>query len=481
MYQGNNILKHFTIIGGGTVVNMFVGLITAPIITRLVDPNEYGQLSIFILYSNIAVMVLCLGMDQSLVRYFYESSDEGFKRALLIKCVQIPLLVTLSLGAVISLLALSRAVSFEFSSAVMVLLCLFTLAQLVYRFSLLLVRLEYKSKLYSLLNILQKLSYVLLAIVLLFLIQGHDLEILSVANLAAVFICMMASIFAQKEFWNVKKNNSASCSIPLSELIKYGWPFIISMGLTTLFQTIDQISLKLFSTYAQVGIYASTMTLVHIFAIVQSTFNTLWAPMAVEHYTKDPDERSFYQRGNQIITVIMFFIGITLILFKDIFAILLGEKYREAAYILPCLIFNPIMFTISETTVSGLVFMKKSKQQILVGLISCITNAIGNMLLVPRFGGQGAAISTGFSYIVFFSMRTVLSNRYFKVNFKLARFYLLTLIVFAYSLYNTFVKFGVGAILGYLICTFSLVILYWETVKWGANYIICLLKELTSR
>lgn len=193
--------------------------------------------------------------------------------------------------------------------------------------------------------------------------------------------------------------------------------------------------------------------------------------MAVEHYTNDPEDRKFYQQGNQVITVVMFFIGLSLILVKDVFAILLGEKYREAAYILPFLIFDPIMYTISETTVSGLVFMKKSKQQVLVSAGACLINIIGNTILVPQYGCQGAAISTGLSYIVFFTLRTFLSNRYFYVDYKLKKFYLLTVVVVAYAFYNTFVKFNAGAVVGYIICLFVLILLYKNTVIWGIKYL----------
>lgn len=58
----NNFLKNFIIIGGGTFISMFIGFITTPIITRAVDPNAYGEYSIFTLYSSIAVMVLYLGI-----------------------------------------------------------------------------------------------------------------------------------------------------------------------------------------------------------------------------------------------------------------------------------------------------------------------------------------------------------------------------------------------------------------------------------
>ena len=72
MAEKNNILKHFTVIGLGTIISLFLGLFSTPVITRLVDPTEYGQFSLFNTYSEIAVMVICIGLDQTFVRYYYE-------------------------------------------------------------------------------------------------------------------------------------------------------------------------------------------------------------------------------------------------------------------------------------------------------------------------------------------------------------------------------------------------------------------------
>lgn len=68
---------------------------------------------------------------------------------------------------------------------------------------------------------------------------------------------------------------------------------------------------------------------------------------------------------------------------------------------IPFLAFHPIMYTISEVTVGGLVFKKKSKIQVIVSVVPCVVNFIGNTILVPFYGGRGAAISTGISYILF--------------------------------------------------------------------------------
>lgn len=478
----NNFLKHFTIIGMGTFFNLILGLITTPFITRMVDPIEYGQLSIFTMYSNIAVMVLCLGLDQAIVRYYYNSKKVEYKRKLLYMCIWCPVLISIILGIGIVLLSVFDIFKFEFSSFIMVMLAIYTIIQIIYRFSLLIVRLEYKSKIYSFLNILQKLLYICLAIPLLFIFNKNYLEILVCSTVISAFICLIVSIVFQFNIWNYfKSRQDNEVNIKFKELIKYAYPFIFSMGVTTLFQAIDKISLNYFCTYTEVGIYSSAMSLVHIFAVIQSTFNTLWSPMAVEHYTKNKKDKEFYVKGNKIITFVMFFLGLSLILFKDVFAVLLGEKYREAAYILPFLIFNPIMYTISETTVSGLVFMKKSKMQVLVAIGACLSNLIGNFILVPILGGKGAAISTGIAYIVFFSLRTIFSNKYYYIDFKLKRFYLLTFITSLYALYNTFVKFNMFSILGYICCIIILCILYFDSLKFLIEYIKKMLQKIRGR
>lgn len=474
----NNFLKHFAVIGGGTFINMIIGLLTTPIITRIVDPNEYGQLSVFTMYSSIALMILCMGLDQALVRFYYENENESYKRALLFKCIRLPVIISVIISIIIIGLSSFNIVKFEFDTLIIVLLCIYTLIQLIYRFSQLLVRLAYKSKLYSTLNILHKLTYIIIALPLIYFIGKNYLLILIIATILSAFVCMVISIILQRNLWNIAENNKEQCSISTKELLKYGYPYIISMGLTTFFQAIDKISLNIYCSYEEVGIYSSAMSLIAIFAIIQSTFNALWAPMAVEHYTENKDDKMFYQKGNQLITIVMFFIGLSLILFKDVFAYLLGSKYREASYILPFLIFNPIMLTISETTVSGLVFMKKSKTQVIVALGACITNIIGNIILVPIFGSEGAAISTGISYIIFFTLRTVLSNKYFYVNYRLKAFYTLTFFTSIYALYNTFVKFNILSVIGYFFCIGILIILYKKDVVWGLEYIVSLFKKI---
>ena len=91
---------------------------------------------------------------------------------------------------------------------------------------------------------------------------------------------------------------------------------------------------------------------------------------------------------------------------------------------------------------------------------ACTVNIIGNTIMVPFIGGRGAAISTGISYIVFFALRTILSNKYYKVDFQIWKISIVTILTFAYALFNTFVKFNVITIVGFIVCVAVLLVLY---------------------
>lgn len=454
--------KHFLNIGGGTLLTMLIGLITTPIITRLISTEEYGKFSIFQLYASMAVMVLCLGLDQALMRFYYDSEDINYKRTLLHKCFILPIIITIFIGAILIILTLTQTIEFEFSIYAIILLIICIIFQIINRLSLITLRLEFMSKVYSAINVTYKILYVIIILFIYYFIKNNTFYNMAIAMTISYVIVAIIGIYIQRDLWKIRKKQHIK--VEFKRLLNYGMPYIIAMGLTTLFQAIDKISISYYCGYSEVGVYSSAITLINIFAIIQTTFNALWTPMAIKHYNENKEDKTLYENVNRIITVVMFFMGITLILFKDIFVLLLGKEYREATYILPCLIFNPIMYTISETTVCGIVFKEKSKMHVIISLISCVSNIIGNIILVPIFGGKGAAISTGISYIIFFTARTLLSRYYFYVDYKLFKFYIITFLTLIFAIYSTFVTINILTVIFYAIILILISVLYKDTV-----------------
>lgn len=460
-----SFLKHFMIIGSGAVINMLIGLLTTPLITRIVEPVDYGHFAIFNTYANIVMMIACLGLDQTLVRYYYNKDDVGYKRKLLFMCLGLPLIVLL-LMAILATTVLERTEYFKNFSSIYLSATFVTkvLFLILHRFSLLTLRLEKKSSHYSICEILHKIIYVGVAVFMIRLFDFNNFYLLIIAAILSYAVPAIIGIISERRVWN-PFGPKCDESIEYKKLIQYGAPLLLANGVYMLFQAIDKISLTYFCDYEVVGVYASAMSLMSIIAIIRTTFNTIWSPASIEHYEKNPDDKTFYQKGNRYITFIMFAFGISLMLGKDLIAFLLGPKYRDAAMIMPFLLFQPIMYTVSETTVVGIYFKKKSYVQLIISATACIFNIVGNFILIPLVGAKGAAISTGLSYILFFTLRTIFSQKYYYVDYGLAKFYFATLIAILYALYNTFVEFNIWTVILYIVTVIIGCWLYKDTVR----------------
>ena len=132
---------------------------------------------------------------------------------------------------------------------------------------------------------------------------------------------------------------------------------------------------------------------------------------------------------------------------------------------MPTLVFIPIMYLISETTMLGIGFKKKSQYFLYVSVIASLSNLIGNLLLVPYLGARGAAISTGISYIIFFSSRTYFSNKLINFGFNLKRIYVVTFLILFYAIYLTFYDTLIFTIILGLILEVIVIILYFPILK----------------
>lgn len=200
-----SIFKHFISIGTGTVINMLVGFLTTLILTRLVATAEYGQYSIFTMYASIALMILCMGFDQALIRYFYRFDTADYQRTIVRECCVLPFVCTLLAGIIVNVLSWLRLVPFEFEPGVMTMLTISVLFQVMNRIDLILLRVTYQTKLYSLLQVMTKLLFAGIAIADCFLFQTQRLFVLTAASAVSYGVVTVVGIGSQKELWNFKK------------------------------------------------------------------------------------------------------------------------------------------------------------------------------------------------------------------------------------------------------------------------------------
>lgn len=432
----NKLFKKFLTYFYGSGIGLLIGLVTTMISTRLLTPEDFGRASMFILAVNVLMIFIIFGTDQAFVRFFYEET-EGIRGKLLFNSMKIPSLLLLMVLVLIIVFRDSIMIFLfdENNPVVFIVLIISIIFQIIFRFSLLVIRMQQKAYLYSLVGILNKL-FNLILLVILYYKMGPHYEILIYSTVISLVFLTCISVLLEKNFWNPLINFKLKHRHSQREIIQFSYPLVITTLITWLFQSFDKIAIRQWSNYEDLGIYSAAFSIVALLNVVQGTFTTFWSPVCFEHFERHPEDRDFFSKTSKIIGFVMFLLATITILFKDIIVMLLGSDFKEAAIIMPFLIFMPMMYTLSETTVIGINFYKKTKWHILISALVCITNIIGNFILVPHYGAAGASISTGLSFILFFIMRTHLSLKYYFVDYGLKRVYFLIGCLSVYALQN---------------------------------------------
>lgn len=457
------MLKKFIEYAAGNFLALLLGFISSPIITRIISPNEMGKFSLFNTVTSLLFLVIMVGTDQSYVRYYNGESDEG-KCGLLHVCIRISLVV----GAIVSVALIgfypqvSEYIIGERSKEVVILLIANIFSNIAQRFAILEVRMALKAKLYSIMNVWHKLSYILLVFAF-YCYYRNDGIVLMLATVGSNILCFFACMIIDRRVWYKRKITKLSVSI--LELLSYGFPFVFVNAINWIFEYMDRISIRHYCDFTEIGIYSAATTIVALLTACQNAFSAFWIPVAYSKFENDTDCRAFFIKMNRAVSFAMLIVAICMVGGKDLIIFLLGNEYHRAMYIFPFLTFMPVMYTISETTVLGINFQKKTYMHIVIAGISAIVNFLGNSALVPIYGAKGAAISTGFSYIVLFAVRTIVSRRLYKVSFELRHLIIGLILLCILTIYASFNPTDMIVVIMSVLSIISICIMYRDVLK----------------
>ncbi|WP_338705299.1 oligosaccharide flippase family protein [Priestia aryabhattai] len=416
----------------GPMVGALISFITIPLTTYFVDPAEYGKASMFTLFQTLIIVFLFLGLDQAYTREYFEAENK-------INLLKNALLFPLTIAVILLILIcsnLSLVSELLFSSGnyhLPAFLFGFTIIMMVIeRFILLSIRMEEKAFEYSIVNIVIKISILLVTLIFVMFIRRDFLAVIY-ASVSGQILGDLYLIIRYRVHLNYIK---FTFDKPLvTKLLMFGLPLIFSTSLGAILNSLDRVFLRAWSSFTEIGIFTAALKVAAILSIVQASFTSFWVPMAYRWHN-EKKEIEHFQIVSNVLLLIMSILFMMIVILKDYVTLLLSPEYSSASLIIGMLCLQPIMYTVSETTTLGIVFSRKSYLNIYVSLISIIPNIVLNILLVPKYGSIGAAIAIGVSYIFFFISRSILSNRYWE-GFPIKLHLFITVMMFIAALINT--------------------------------------------
>lgn len=438
----------------GPIVSMFISFVSVPLTTYFIVPSEVGKASLFSMVQSILVMVMYLGLDQSYVREYYEEKD---KSKLISNCIITPLI--LSVLILISCLIFYKSVSMWLFGDVyfypVILLGASTIFMCFERFILLTMRMEEKALLYSTISILVKLANVIALLVFVLFVRVDFLAIIYssvITQILSGFTLLI--IFSNKIKISLKSIDTKY----VVSLLKYGFPLAGVAIVGYLLNSIDNVFLKIFSTYKEIGYYSVAVKITGFLTILQNIFGTFWAPVSYRWY-HDNKPIHYYERVSKLLALVMSLLFCFILMFKDLIPILISKTYMPSITVIPFLLFHPIMYTLGITTELGMQFMKKSYYSLYISIFALIINVVLNIILVPILGAKGAAITTGISYIIFFFLKTIVSRQVWE-KFSIYYYFILVAILFVNATVNTFITSNFVIAISNMASIFGILILF---------------------
>ncbi len=421
----------------GNLVVLILGFISLPLNTRLLSTGEFGRTSLFMSAVSIIYIFAILGLDQSYIRYYYREKVD--KRKLFWQCVMIPFLLICVLTAVYALFSgFFNNLLFERTGVDITLLVVgYTVTSVFERFLFLNIRMEQRGKLYSNLNIVSKALYILFIIIFVNIL-GDDFRIGLYAPTLPLVIVTAGLLIAFLAKGRGYKGSEHDLST--AELLRYGIPFVPMLLMEWLLSSMDKWSIRFLNDFSETGVYSSAMQIMTILLTLKITYVAFWSPIAMQKYEQEDEARvkPFFADMFQKVQFLCMLAAFGLTAFRSLIVLILGSDYRDASKIIPFLSLMPVLSILFEMTGQGIKFVKKTVYFNYASLAAIVCNLAGNLLLVPRYKGVGAAFATAVTYIVYFAIGTYLSGKCYPVDYKYRSFAVSLAAYMIYAFYATF-------------------------------------------
>jgi O-antigen/teichoic acid export membrane protein len=217
------LFKKFMEFAVGNAAVLVLGLLSTSIITRIILPVQIGKFYMFTTVTSLIVLVVMIGLDQSYIRYYHEEDAEN-RGKLLRQCIKIPLAINLCIGivALVFYKPISNFIASETSLILVILVFVHTTFTIISNFVLINIRMKQRGKLYSTVTSMNKVFYIILALLFYTIFKNNYIVVVLSFVLANIAMVIMGVIFERKDWFAWSKDKKLKTDT--NTLLNYGSP-----------------------------------------------------------------------------------------------------------------------------------------------------------------------------------------------------------------------------------------------------------------
>lgn len=376
------------------------GIVSAIIIARIYGPSGNGIFAMAMLLPTLLAMLLNLGMSASNV-YLISSGSSHVREAMLGNILLSFILSTL--GLVIGFFVIGFYAETFFpgihESVLWFALSIFPV-MLMNGFLTSIFHGLQKFGIFNKILLFEPLIF-LLGILAIVPFDNNDLRVLIglklLSSVSSLFLITMGSV----QVWRAAESKPAYPFSFIKKAANYG--FKANLGPITQFLNykIDIFILNFFTSVTVTGVYVVAVTLAEKLFLISGAISTILFPrlsqLSSDEFSKK-ELTPFVSRMVLLLTV-MAALGLSVFAYS-IIKYLFGSEFLGSLYPLFILIPGVIIISVAKIWANDIAARGKPEINMYISMITLIFNALGNIIMIPRFGMNGAALTTTLAYLV---------------------------------------------------------------------------------
>ena len=380
---------------GHRLLSMIVALFVGVYVARYLGPERFGLLSYAGSFVGLFTALATLGLDGILVRELVktpERRDELLGTAFWLKAG----------GAILMWIGIAAAVPFthnETQTNILIIIIAFAVIFQAFNVIDFNYQAEVKSKyvVYAqivslVISSITKLVFVWIAAPLVWFACVFLLDaVVRAVGLTAMYLQNTGKVWHWKWRWQTAK-----------VLLRDSWPLILSGMVISIYMKIDQVMIKEMLGAEQVGHYAAAVRLSEAWYFVPMAITSSVFPAIIN--AKKQSEELYYQRLQQLYDLMVWLaVAIALpttFLAPWVIRVLYGDAFLPTAGVLSIHIWAGVFVFLGF--VNGRWIIAENLQYIATirSTAGAMVNVALNIVLIPKYGINGAAIATFFSVFV---------------------------------------------------------------------------------
>jgi PST family polysaccharide transporter len=369
------------------ILRLGVGLIVGVLIARYLGPGLFGKWNYVIAFISLISAFATLGLDQIVVKHLLDKNEE--ESVLLGTAFYLRLM-----GSFISTLIVIGYFLFFKNDTLLLLVAVLTALNLWFQ-TFDVIDLKNQSVLQSRKTVVVKNSvFVVISVVKLVFVY-FEYSLLSFVILGLVE-CMLGALglilyygINNLKKWKFKIDY---CTV----LLKQAWPLILSGIVIMMYMRLDQIMIGEMIGDEGVGLYSVSTRFTELWYFIPSIFATSFFPKLVEKFTVN--KKNYYDvclKLLKLLFVISFSIAMFFTFFSNfIINFLYGKEYTMSVFALQISIWTGVFVFWGVAAGNMLVIENLNKHNLIKSVQGLLLNVILNLVLIPEYGINGAAIAT---------------------------------------------------------------------------------------